>query len=47
MCNEPKMLTKYVSCECKSTFDGRDCISNQKWNNDKCRSECKKYQICK
>ena len=40
-----KTLTKHVSCECK--FDGRKCNSNQKWNNDRCQCECKKYNIYK
>ena len=33
-------------CECKCKFDGRKCVSNQKWNNDKCQCECKKNHIC-
>ena len=41
--NESKILTKDISCECKCKFDGRKCHSSQKWNNDKCRCECKKY----
>ena len=43
--NESKTLTKHISCECKGKFDGRKWNSNQKWNNDKCRSGCKKH-IC-
>ena len=43
--NESKMLTKHISCECKCKFDGRKCNSDQKWNNDKCRSKCKKHKI--
>ena len=34
--NESKSLTKYLSCECKCTFDGRKCNSDQSWNNNKC-----------
>ena len=41
-----KILTKDTLCECKCTFDGRKCNSDQKWNNDKCRCECKKHHIC-
>ena len=37
--NEPKILTKHISCKCKYKFDGRKCNSNQKWNNNKCRCE--------
>ena len=44
--NKSKILTKHISCECKYKFDGRKCNSNQKWNNDKCRFECKKHNIC-
>ena len=32
----------FVKCK----FDGRKCHSNQWWNNDKCRCECKKHHIC-
>ena len=42
--NESKTLTKHI-CKCKCKFDGRKCNSNQKWNNDKCRCECKKHHI--
>ena len=48
--NESKALTKHISCECKCKFDGRKCNSNQKWNNDKCRCECKnlkEYHVCR
>ena len=33
-------------CKCKCKFDGRKCVSNQKWNNDKCQCECEKNHIC-
>ena len=39
--NEPKISTKHVSYECKHEFDNRKCNSTQKWNNGKCRWECK------
>ena len=39
-------MTKGISCECKCKFDGRKCNSDQWWNNDKCRCECKKHHIC-
>ena len=38
---ESKILTKHISCKCKCKFDGSKWNSNQKWNNDKCRCECK------
>ena len=44
--NESKVLTKHISCECKCRFDGRKCNSDQWWNNDKCRCECKKRHLC-
>ena len=44
--NESKTLTKHISCECKCKFDGRNCNSDQWWNNDKCRCECKKRHVC-
>ena len=44
--NESKFSTKDISCECKCKFDARECNSNQKWNNDKYRCECKKYHLC-
>ena len=44
--NESKTLTKHISCECKCRFDRRKCNSDQWWNNDKCRRECKKSQVC-
>ena len=46
--NESKTLTatEHISRECKCKFDGSKCNSNQWWNNDKCRCECKKHHIC-
>ena len=43
--NELKTLTKHVSYKCKCKFDGRRCNSDQWWNNDKCRCECKKLHV--
>ena len=34
--HESKTLAKHISCEYKCKFDGRNCNSNQKWNNNKC-----------
>ena len=39
--NEPKTLTKHISCKCKGKFDGRKYNSDQKWNNEKCWCERK------
>ena len=44
--NESKILTKHISCECKCKFDEKKCNSNQWWNNDKSRCECKKIHVC-
>ena len=44
--NESKTLTKHISCESKCRFDRRKCNSDQWWNNDKCRRESKKSQVC-
>ena len=44
--NELKTLTKHISCEFKCKFGGRNCDWDQWWNNDKCRCECKKRQVC-
>ena len=44
--NELKTSIKHNSRECKCRFDGRKCISDQWWNNDKCRFECKKHHVC-
>ena len=44
--NVSKALTKHVSCECNCRFDGRKCNSDQWWNKDKCRCECKKRLVC-
>ena len=44
--NESKTLTKHISCEYICKFDDKKCNSNQKWNNDKFRCQCKKHHIC-
>ena len=41
------VLIKHISCKCKCKFDGRKSNSNQWWNNDKCRCECKNAQYVK
>ena len=43
--NESKILTKHMACKCKYKFHGRKCNSDKKWNNDKCRCECKRHHI--
>ena len=44
--NESKTLAKHLSCEYKCRLDRKTCNSNQWWNNDKCRCECKKIHVC-
>ena len=43
--NERKTLTKYISYQCKCKFYDTNCKSNQWWNDNKCRCECKKQNI--
>ena len=43
--NESNTLTKHISCECKSRFDGK-CNSYQWQYNGKCWCECKKCHTC-
>ena len=33
--NDSKTLTRHHSCEFKCRFNGKQCNSNQWWNNDK------------
>ena len=44
--NESKTISRRISCQCKCEFDGKECISNHWWNNDKCWFECKNHQVC-
>ena len=44
--NKSRTLTKHISCKCECEFDVRKCNLDQKWNNYKCRCECKKHHIC-
>ena len=47
--NESKTLMNNFSCSCRCKFDDRKCNSDQKWNSDKCRCECKnpmKHHAC-
>ena len=40
---EVKTLIKHILFDCESKFDSTTCNSNQKCNNNKCESECKKH----
>ena len=44
--NKSKTSTKDKSYKCKCRFDGRKCNSDQWWNNDKHRCECKICHVC-
>ena len=43
---ESKTLTKNMSCKCKCKLNVTKCNSDQRWNNDKCRCECRKTHVC-
>ena len=43
--NESKTY-KHTSCEYKCKLDGRNCNSDQWWNNAKCGRECRKCHVC-
>ena len=45
--NESKALLKHYPLDGKHKFNSTTCNSIQKWNNDKCQYECKKYRMCK
>ena len=44
--NESKSLTKHISCECKCKLDETKFNSNIWSNNDKCRCQRNKHEIC-
>ena len=44
--NESKILTKDILCECKCRFDEKKCNLDQWCNNDKCRCDHKKRNVC-
>ena len=44
--SESEILAKDISCKCKCRSNGKQCNSNQWWNNDKCLCECKKQHAC-
>ena len=41
--NETRFLVQHESCECKSRLNEIVCTSNQKWNHNECRCECKEF----
>ena len=44
--NEAKTLIQHISCDCKLKSISKTCNSNQKWNSETCKSECKNYCTC-
>ena len=44
--NKSKTWAKHTSCKCKCKFDGRKCVSDHWWSNNKCRCESKKLHVC-
>ena len=45
--NESKASVKDIPLDGKYKFNRARRNSIQKWNNDKCQCECKKYRMCK
>ena len=39
--NETRRIEKHVTCKCKCRFNCSVCNNKQRWNDDKCRCECK------
>ena len=39
--NESKFIKWHETCKCKCRLDGIICNSKQRWNEDKCKCECK------
>ena len=40
--NETRHIKWYKTCKCKCGRDASICNNKQRWNDDKCRCECKK-----
>ena len=39
--NETRYITWHETCKCKCRLDVRVCNNKQRWNDGKCRCECK------
>ena len=39
--NETRDIEWHETCKCKFRLDASVCNNKQRWNNDKCRCECK------
>ena len=47
--NKTRHIKWYETCKCKCRLDASVCNNKQRWNDDKCRCECKeliKLIIC-
>ena len=40
--NKTRHIKRHETCKCKCRLDASVCTNKQRWNNDKCRCECKK-----
>ena len=45
--NQTRHRDWYKSCKCKSKSDASVCNNKQRWNNEKCRCECREELIDK
>ena len=43
--NETRFLVQHESCECKYRLNESVCNSNEKWNNNEFRCECKELDV--
>ena len=41
--NETRHIEWHETCKCKCRLDASVCNSKQRWNDDKCRCECKEF----
>ena len=39
--NETRHIKWFETCKCKCRLDANICNNKQRWNDDKCRCECK------
>ena len=39
--NETRYIKLHETCKCKCRLDASICNKKQRWNEDKCRCECK------
>ena len=44
--NETRHIKWHKTCKCRCRLDARICNNKQRWNDDKCRCECKESKEC-